>query len=94
MNCAQIGTTVSVLGYVLAISGGCILFMNTAPDVPAGQIPTYDGGDHPVEAFNAHTDRQNAGVKSRRRANRLGFALLTGGSSFQLVGTLISGFSN
>lgn len=89
MKGSTIGTLTSAIGYLLAISGGWILYRNAAPEVGAGRIPIIEGGN--MAKFFEEQDQQ---IEGRRWGNKVGFALLTLGSCLQLVGTLMSGLSN
>jgi hypothetical protein len=64
---------------VTATYGGWMLYRNAAPDRPFGTVPQ---------------EQQAQDINARGRRNRFGFALLTVGAFFQLLGTLIAGFSH
>jgi hypothetical protein len=83
---AQVGAIVAAVGYVMTIAGGLLLYQNTAPDRAFGTIPTTND----IAAFQR---QQQADIESRRRANKLGFGLLTVGAVFQLAGTLLAAFA-
>ena len=95
MTLARAGVLVSAVGYVLAISGGYVLFVNTPPDVEPGTIPDMTGyGATPDECFKNYEAAQAEASASRTKKSRWGFLLLTVGSTLQLVGTLVAGFLN
>jgi hypothetical protein len=89
MTQVKIGTAVSVIGYGLAIWGGWVLYRNAAPDA-FGLIPVSRPGEDAPTMF-ARQEQERAQRASR---NAFGFAMLTVGSSFQLIGTALAGFSN
>jgi hypothetical protein len=89
MTGVQVGATVAAFGYALAIWGGVLLYRNTAPDRGHGlRAPRIPGGE--ATEWYANDDK---GIAGRLKGNKLGFLLLTAGSTLQLIGTLISGYS-
>lgn len=88
MTLAKIGTVIAVVGYALSIYGGWLLYKNAAPEHGHGTVPVLSGSK--VREYFANQEVQ---VKKRRLGNDVGFALLTGGSALQMVGTAISGFA-
>lgn len=74
------GHVAITVGYIAAIIGGAILFMNTPPDV---------GGTHVLMIPRSSGDAdglERKAIASRRTRNRIGFALISLGSASQLAG--------
>lgn len=89
MTGTVVGTLIAGVGYSLAMYGGWILYRNTAPEVGMGRVPVMSGKDMP-----SFFENQQKAIDSRRAGSRTGFGFLTVGSALQLLGTLVSGFSN
>jgi hypothetical protein len=76
----MLGPWLITAGYLAAILGGAILFINTPPDV---------GGTHALMIPRGRAEdvfREPSHIQSRAFRNRIGFALLTLGGLLQIGG--------
>lgn len=82
---ATVGFWLIVVGYVLAISGAALLYLNAPKDAGVGTIPSFSS----LDEMQAHFQRQPQEIASRETWSRRGFGFLMLGSLCQLIGVIL-----
>lgn len=81
----------SVLGSLLMIAGGWILYRNTPPDLGelGGMVVPLEFRQM-LDGFKENSGGEVANINYRKRLSQRGFLLIVVGSALQLSGTIVS----